>query len=106
MKKVVFDVHDGAGLVEPDGAFEMEVEAAVVEIDGADDGGGVVADEGFGMQKAGGVFVDADAVSQKRCIVGSGDGKYIPFVGNMRNDDAHVDAALSGTGQGLDQLVV
>lgn len=84
----------------------MEIEAAVVEIDGADDGCGVVGDEGFGVEEAGGVFVNLDAVAQKRWIIGAGDGENVPFVGDMGNGDADVYAALSGCTEGGGQLVV
>ena len=106
MQEIVADFQDGASLVEPDGAFEVEVEAAVVEVDGANDGSGIVGDEGFGVEEAGGVFVDLDAVAQKGGIIGAGDGEDVPFIGNMGHSDADVDAALGGGAERSGELVI
>ena len=58
--------------VKGDAALEVQVEAAEINIGGADHRSGVVADKHLGMDKAGGVFKDAYPCAQQLLVVGAG----------------------------------
>lgn len=56
--EVFFDCGEGGDLVEVDSAFKVMVEAAVIHINAAYGGYGVVGDEDFAVDEAGEVAVD------------------------------------------------
>ena len=47
----------------------MQIETAVVKIDRSDNGGAAVSDERFGVDHAGGVFINLYACADERFIV-------------------------------------
>lgn len=87
-------------------AFKVEVQTAVVQVDAAGDGGGIVADEGLGVNKAGGVFVDLDAAFDQFPVVGAGQGEDGFLVRAAGRHQLHVHAALGGKDQRRDHLMV
>ena len=84
----------------------MQVEAAVVEVDGAHGGHAVVAQPGLGVQKARCVAVDAHARLQQVGKVAARQKIDRGFVGRARRIDAHIDAALGRQPQRGQQVVV
>ena len=84
----------------------MMTQASVVEVDRADDGGIVVADEDLRMHKARRIFVDAHARPHQRRIIRLRQRIRRGLVRHARQDQPHVHAALGGIDQRVFQLAV
>ena len=78
----------------------MEEQAAVIQVDGTYGGKAVVHHKVFGVDEAGGVFINLDSGLQQRGIVGPGNLKNIPLVRDVGGDDAHIHPGLGGVAQG------
>ncbi len=63
---------DTGRLVEPEGILKMVVEGAKIEIDSAAECADFIGDGEFGMNKAGLIFVDFDAVVDEVVVVRTG----------------------------------
>ena len=84
----------------------MMIQAAVVEIDRADDGLAVVADENLRVDEARLVLIDLHAAVQKAAVIGVRQRKGDLLVRHVRQDELYLDAALRGVGQRRDHLIV
>lgn len=93
---VLFDVVNDVGIVEGDRAFKVEVKAAEIHIAGAYQTNFVIRHKHFSVHKAGGIFVNFNAGLDEPLVMGAGKRMDIPFVVDVRGDDAYIDAALSG----------
>ena len=80
-------------------AFKMEIQAAVIEIDRADDRFFVVADEGFGVNEARNEFVNSNACGEQLAIMRMCQGKRGFFVRNVGENQPDVYAALRSSGR-------
>lgn len=79
----------------------MEVEAAVVEIDGADGRDPVIGDEDLGVDETGRVLVDAHALLCQDFVEGARHAKDGLFVRDAGGDDADVDVASGSEPEGI-----
>ena len=82
------------------------IEAAVVQIDGADNSLPVVTNKDLGMYEAGGVFVDLHPGFQQGSVMGQRKGKGDVLIWNTRQDDPHINTALGGILERIFQLTV
>ena len=63
LKKISTDIVDSRVLIQDNGAFKLQIEAAVVQIDTADNSG-IIGKNHFGMNKSRTVLEDPNAVFQ------------------------------------------
>lgn len=72
----------------------MQVQAAVVKIDRADNGLAVIADEHLRVHEAGRVLIDLDAGVEQLAVVPLGERKGKLFIRHVRQNELHIHAAL------------
>ena len=80
----------------------MAVEAAVVQVDGTDQGFDIVREYDFGVEHAWGVAVNLNTGAKKCGEMAAGNFKDIPVVGDVGDDDGDADAAAGGAAEGFD----
>ena len=68
-------------------ALEMQIQTAIVKINGSHCGHFIIAHHTLGMNKAGRIFIDSDAIVQKLRIVSAGQLIYRLFIRDSRRDD-------------------
>ena len=92
--KVGHDVRDARTVIEIHRILKMQVQAAVIEVDRADDGLAVVADEHLRVHEAGRVLVDLDAGVEQLAVVPLGQREGELFIRHVRQNELHIHAAL------------
>ena len=78
-RKILFDLGHRPRFIHPHGALKVEIEAAVIQVDGADDGDFVVGHKGLGVVKALGILVYLDAGGNQFPVIGAGGRVYQLF---------------------------
>jgi len=84
----------------------VQVQAAEIHVDGADDGVRLVGQADLRVDEAGAVLEDAHARLGQHLVVRARDRVDVPLVRDPRRDDAHVDAGLGGDAEGGGHLLV
>ena len=67
--KILFDIRDAGHFVKESGTFKMMIEAAIVQINGADDCFSVIADKYLCMHEAGRIFIELYAGSRQPFVM-------------------------------------
>ena len=84
----------------------MQVQTAVIHIDGTHDTQLIIAHKAFGVDKAGGILVYLHSCLQKRGVIRTGELVDHFLVGYARGYHAHIHSALSRHAQGALKLTV
>ena len=106
MQEIGLDLPDAGNVCEIGAALEMVVEAAVVEIDAADDRLVIVADKAFRVQEARRIFPDAHAGVHQRLVVPLAEIPDHFLVRDAGHQKTHVHAAFGGEFQRRLQFAV
>ena len=93
-QKIVTKLGDGFCAIHPDTTFKLQIQTAEIHICRADDGGIVIGNEGLGMDKARGIFINADACFDKLAVIRARGEMDDALIEAARGDDADIDTAL------------
>ena len=72
----------------------MQIQTAVVQVDASYHTAEIVTQKDFGVDKAGGVFVDSNAGTHKLPVMTLRQRKSGTLVRDVGKDDAHIDASF------------
>ena len=95
-----------SGVIEIHGVFKMQIQAAEVQIDCADNSLLRVGQIDLGVDEARRIFEDTHACARQLLIVCARDRVDIPFVRDAGRDDAHVDACFCRDAQRRGHFIV
>ena len=84
----------------------MEVEAAKIEVDRADEGKFSVGQRELRMDEAGRVFVDADARGGQGLVIRARDRVDVPLIRHAGRYDADIEAGLCGGAERGEHFIV
>ena len=98
--KIPLNIVDAGGIAQPNAVLKVEKQAAVVQVHRAHRGEAAIHHKVFGVDEAGGVFIDVDPGVQQGGIVGAGHLEHIALVGDVGGDEIHVHPGLGGVAQG------
>ena len=68
-QKIVTKLGDGFCAIHPDTTFKLQIQTAEIHICRADDASIVIGNEGLGMAKARGIFINADACFDQLAVI-------------------------------------
>ena len=92
--KIRHDVLDTRAVIEIHRVLKVQVQTAVIEVDRADDGLAVVADEHLRVHEAGRILIDLHPGVEQLAVVSLGEGEGELLVRHVRQNELHVHAAL------------
>ncbi len=104
--KILFYVLNGIAAIEVYPAFKMQVEGAVVHVDGAHDGDLIVTEIAFCVDKTRSIFINTDPGTDEGGIIGLGEQENELFVRDAGSDNAHINTSFRRHAQFLLHFIV
>ena len=103
---IFIHVLDCRGAIKDDRIFEVKIERTVIHVNRPDDRDMIVADEHFGMDESGGVFIDFHPGFKEFVIVRPRNEEHALLVGDVGSHDSNIHSALGGDLQSGQHLIV